>query len=68
MASSENCFFQGWAKDFFSNSALKTAGILCVFQGFHKQKLGKKIRPERKRQFLEVAHTKKPPLNCSRGG
>ena len=42
------------AKDFFSNFALETAGILCVFQGFHKQKLGKKIRPVHKKELLVV--------------
>jgi hypothetical protein len=40
----------GPAQDFFSNFVLKTAGILCVFQGFQKQKLGKKIRPEHKKE------------------
>jgi hypothetical protein len=48
------------AKDFFSNFALKTAGILCVFQGFYKQKLGKKIRPEHKKEFLDA-----PPISIS---
>jgi len=32
------------ARDFDSNFVLKTAGILYVFQGFYKQKLGQKIR------------------------
>ena len=32
------------ARDFDSNFVLKTAGILYVFQGFYKQKLGRKIR------------------------
>ena len=44
----------GWAKDFSSNFVLKIAGILYVFQDFYKQKLEKKIRPERKKEFLEV--------------
>ena len=44
-----------WAKDFSSNFALKAAGILCVFQGFHKRKLGEKIRPERKKVIVRVA-------------
>ena len=47
----------GRAKDFFSNFVLKTAGILYVFQGFHKQKLRKKIRPKRKKELLEVPLT-----------
>ncbi len=53
-ATSKNYFLMGRAKDFFSNFVLKTAGILCVFQGFHKQKLGKKICPERKKELLEL--------------
>ena len=32
------------AKDFVSDFVFKTAGILYVFQGFDKQKLGQKIR------------------------
>jgi len=32
------------ARDFDANFVLKTAGILYVFQGFYKQKLGQKIR------------------------
>ena len=44
----------GWAKDFSSNFVLKIAGILYVFQDFYKQKLEKKIRPEHKKEFLEV--------------
>ena len=31
------------ARDFSSDFVFKTAGILDVFQGFYKQKLGKKI-------------------------
>ena len=44
----------GWAKDFSSNFVLKIPGILYVFQDFYKRKLEKKIRPERKKEFLEV--------------
>jgi len=33
---------------------LKTAGILYVFQGFYKQKLGQKIASLAEREFLEV--------------
>ena len=32
------------ARDFSSDFVFKTAGILDVFQGFDKQKLGEKIR------------------------
>ena len=32
------------ARDFSSDFMFKTAGILDVFQGFDKQKLGEKIR------------------------
>ena len=59
----------GRAKDFFSNFVLKTAGILCVFQGFYKQKLGKKIRPEREKELLEVPPIKTASVSSrDRGG
>jgi hypothetical protein len=31
-------------KDFAPDPVIKTADILCVFQGFDKQELGQKIR------------------------
>ena len=34
--------FDGEARDFGSDFPMRTAGILCVFQGFHKGKLGRK--------------------------
>ena len=43
-----------WARDFDSNFVLKIEGILDVFQDFYKQKLDQKIRPRRKKEFLEV--------------
>ena len=45
-----------WARDFDSNFVLKIEGILDVFQDFYKQKLDQKIRPRRKKEFLEVPY------------
>ena len=48
-----------WARDFASNFVLKIEGILDVFQDFYKQKLDQKIRPRRKKEFLEVPYNLK---------
>ena len=50
--------FEGMARDFVPNLALKPAGILCVFQGLHKQKLGQKIRHPPEGIFREPLNEK----------
>jgi hypothetical protein len=32
------------ARDFGTDQTMETLGILCVFQGFHCEELGQKIR------------------------
>jgi hypothetical protein len=46
--------FRADAEKFCHKFCVKTAGILCVFQGFFKQKLGRKGRHSAGREFLEV--------------
>ena len=36
--------FEQEAEDFFSDQGRQAAGILCVFQSFSSEELGKKIR------------------------
>ncbi len=42
------------ARDFVSDFLLKSAGILCVCQGFYKEKLEQKIRHQPKAFFIIV--------------
>ena len=43
------------ARDFSSDSVLKAAGILCVFQSFYKRKLEEKIRQPAADDFYGVS-------------
>ena len=46
--------FRAGAHRFCSKFCVKTAGILDVFQGFYKKKLGEKVASLAEREFLEV--------------
>ena len=51
----EKLIIRQGARDFGLDSVLKDAGILCVFQVFHKPKPGRKIRSSVNNQFRESA-------------
>ena len=44
--------FEQTARDFATDQEWKTAGILCVFQGFSSAELGEKIRFSATNHFL----------------
>ena len=49
------------ARDFSSDFVFKTARILDVFQGFDKQKLGKKIRQMPMAIYSEIPEARQVP-------
>ncbi|MBQ7328802.1 MAG: hypothetical protein IJX01_02715, partial [Oscillospiraceae bacterium] len=46
--------FRPVVRDFGADQVLETAGILCVFQGFQKEELRRKIRQQGGKGFLAV--------------